>query len=90
MEAWGPPPYADLPYANAFVMGWYEALEPPYQPSEAHLARGEAAGLDPFGVLGSEYDLVAKTNVLRGLIDMFTIMYPQLQELDFRVDVPRL
>jgi proline iminopeptidase len=33
---------------------------------------------------------VEKTNVLRGLIDMFTIMYPQLQEIDFRQDVPRL
>ncbi len=90
LEAWGPPPYDDLPYPNAFVMGWYEALEPPYRPSEAYIARGEAAGLDPFGVLGSEYDLVAKVNVLRGLIDMFTITYPQLQEIDFRVDVPRL
>jgi pimeloyl-ACP methyl ester carboxylesterase len=90
MEALGRPPYADLPYANAFVMGYYEALEEPYRPSAAYLARGEAAGLDPFGVLGSEYDLVGKVNVLRGLIDMFTVMYPQLQELDFRADVPRL
>jgi proline iminopeptidase len=90
MESWGRPPYADLPYANAFVMGWYGALEEPYRPSEAYLARGEASGLDPFGVLGSEYDLIAKVNVLRGLIDMFTITYPQLQEIDFRVDVPRL
>ena len=90
MEAWGRPPYADLPYANAFVMGYYEVLEEPYTPSEAYRARGDASGLDPFGVLGSEYDLVAKANVLRGLIDMFTVMYPQLQEIDFRADVPRL
>jgi pimeloyl-ACP methyl ester carboxylesterase len=27
---------------------------------------------------------------MRGLIDMFTVMYPQLQHLDFRQDVPRL
>jgi pimeloyl-ACP methyl ester carboxylesterase len=90
METYGRPPYADLPYANAFVMGYYEALEAPYRPSEAYLARGEAAGLDPFGVLGSEYDLVAKANVLRGLLDMFTVMYPQLQEIDFRTDVEHL
>jgi pimeloyl-ACP methyl ester carboxylesterase len=90
MESYGRPPYADLPYAYAFVMGYYEALEEPYRPSEAYVARGEAAGLDPFGVLGSEYDLVAKTNVLRGLLDMFTVMYPQLQGIDFRTDVPRL
>jgi len=90
MESYGRPPYADLPYAYAFVMGYYEALEEPYRPSEAYLARGEAAGLDPFGVLGSEYDLVAKVNVLRGLLDMFTIMYPQLQGIDFRTDATRL
>ena len=29
-------------------------------------------------------------NVLRGLIDMFTLMYPQLQAIDFRQDVHRL
>ena len=40
--------------------------------------------------MGSEYTLVEKVNVLRGLIDMFTVMYPQLQEIDFRQDVPRL
>jgi pimeloyl-ACP methyl ester carboxylesterase len=90
MESYGRPPYADVPYAYAFVMGYYEALEKPYRPSEAYLARGEAAGLDPFGVLGSEYDLVAKANVLRGLLDMFTIVYPQLQGIDFRTDVTRL
>jgi pimeloyl-ACP methyl ester carboxylesterase len=90
MESYGRPPYADLPYANAFVMGYYSALEQPYRPSDSYLARGEAAGLDPFGVLGTEYDLVAKTNVLRGLLDMFTVMYPQLQGIDFRTDVLRL
>lgn len=31
-----------------------------------------------------------KVNVLRGLIDVFALMYPQLQEIDFRRDVPRL
>lgn len=28
--------------------------------------------------------------MLRGLIDMFSILYPQIQHLDFRQDVPRL
>ena len=28
-----------------------------------------------------------KVNVLRGLIDTFATMYPQLQEIDFRKDV---
>ena len=54
------------------------------------LARANAAGLDPFGILGSEYDLVEKTAVLRGLIDTFALMYPQLYDVDFRRDVARL
>ena len=31
-----------------------------------------------------------KVNVLRGLIDMFSILYPQLQTVDFRDTVQRL
>jgi proline iminopeptidase len=41
-------------------------------------------------VLASEYNLIEKFNVLRGLLDTFTVLYPQLQELDFRRDVQRL
>jgi pimeloyl-ACP methyl ester carboxylesterase len=33
---------------------------------------------------------VDKANVIRGLLDMFSIMYPQLQPIDFRADVPEL
>lgn len=88
--AYGEPPYADVPYAYGFVMGYYDALYKPYTPPQAYVERGEGAGLGPWGVLGSEYNLVEKINVLRGLIDMFTVLYPQLQEIDFRQDVTRL
>jgi pimeloyl-ACP methyl ester carboxylesterase len=90
MLAFGEPPYADTPYPNAVVMGQYDALGEPYQPPADYIERGTAANLGPWGVLGSEYNLVEKVNVLRGLIDMFTVMYPQLQEIDFRQDVPSL
>jgi proline iminopeptidase len=90
MRGYGEPPYADIPYANAFVMGYYEQLYQPYTPPRGYMDRLERAGLGPFGVLGSEYSLIEKVNVLRGLIDMFTVLYPQLQPLDFRGDVPRL
>jgi pimeloyl-ACP methyl ester carboxylesterase len=90
MRGYGEPPYADIPYANAFVMGNYEALEKPYTPPQAYLERGDGAKLGPFGVFGSEYNLIEKFNVLRGLIDMFSVMYPQLQRIDFRKDVTRL
>ena len=51
---------------------------------------GRARGLDPFGMLGSEYDFIEKLNVLRGLVDTFTVLYPQLYDLDFRESATRL
>jgi pimeloyl-ACP methyl ester carboxylesterase len=86
----GEPPYRDIPWANSNILAWYELIYRPYTPSEGYIARGEAAGLDPFGVLGSEYTLIEKTTVLRGLIDTFSLMYPQLYGLDFRESATRL
>ncbi len=90
MRAYGEPPYADVPYANAFVMGYYEALYEPYMPSQNYMDRGNGANLGFFGINGSEYALVDKVNVLRGLIDMFSLMYPQLQTLDLRASAATL
>ncbi|MFO7681003.1 MAG: alpha/beta hydrolase [Chloroflexota bacterium] len=90
MLAFGEPPYADVPYPNAVVMSNYPRLETPYTPPRAYVERGTAANLGPYGIFGSEYNFVEKVNVLRGLIDMFSILYPQIQHLDFRQDVPRL
>jgi len=90
MRAYGEPPYADSPYANAFVLGQYERLYQPYTPPQSYIQRGTAANLGPWGILGSEYNLVEKVNVLRGLIDMFAVMYPQLQNIDFRKTVKQL
>lgn len=89
MQAYGEPPYQDI-FAYSFVMGYYDALYKPYTPSQAYIERGEAANLGPWGILGSEYNFVEKINVLRGLIDMFSVMYPQIQGIDFRQDVTRL
>lgn len=86
----GEPPYRDTPWANSFVMTYYDALGTPYTPPAAYIARGEASGIGPFGILGSEYSFVDKANVIRGLVDMFSLMYPQLQEIDFRTDVTAL
>lgn len=90
LQAYGEPPYADIPYANAFVLGQYDRLYPPYTPPQSYIQRGNAANLGPWGIFGSEYNLVEKVNVLRGLIDMFSILYPQLQTLDFRQTVKQL
>jgi len=72
------------------VEGQYDRLSPPYTPPQSYIQRGTAANLGPWGILGSEYNLVEKVNVLRGLIDMFTVMYPQLQNIDFRQTVKQL
>ena len=62
----------------------------PYTPPQSYIERGQNSGIDQFGILGSEYNLVEKVNVLRGLIDMFTVMYPQLQGVDLRRDAASL
>jgi len=86
----GRPPYRDMPWANSNLLAWYDYLYPPYEPSAGYLARGTGSGLDPFGALGSEYTFLEKTAVLRGLIDTFAAMYPQLYDLDLRESVPTL
>jgi proline iminopeptidase len=86
----GEPPYRDTPWANSLVMGYYPLLEPPYTPPAAYVQRGEASGVGQFGLFGAEYDFVENANLIRGLVDMFSLMYPQLQEVDFRTDVPAL
>jgi proline iminopeptidase len=89
MLAYGEPPYADL-YAYVFVMGYYDRLYKPYSPPQAYLEKGREAGLGPWNVLGSEYNFVEKINVFRGFLDTAAVLYPQLQGLDFRQDVPEL
>ncbi len=90
LRALGGPPYRDFPFANVLVAGWYDYLYKPYTPSAGYESRGASSGVGLYGMLGSEYTLVEKTNVLRGLADTFAVMYPQLYSVDFRRDVPSL
>jgi pimeloyl-ACP methyl ester carboxylesterase len=83
----GEPPYRDTPWANSVILGYYGLLETPYTPPPAYVARGEASGVGQFGLFGSEYTFVENANLIRGLVDMFSLMYPQLQGIDFRTDV---
>jgi pimeloyl-ACP methyl ester carboxylesterase len=85
----GPPPYAD-PLDYAFVMTHYRMLEGGYSPPDAYQRRGSRSGIGPMGVLGQEYGGLEKANVLRGLLDMFSVLYPQLQDVDLRRDAARL
>lgn len=86
----GEPPYRDTPWANSLIMGYYGLLETPYTPPAAYIARGEASGVGQFGLMGSEYSFVENANLIRGLVDMFSLMYPQIQDVDLRTDVPEL
>ena len=89
MRDYGEPPYQDM-YAYALVMGYYNVLYKPYTPPATYLEKGREANLGPWNVLGSEYNLVEKVNVFRGFLDTAFVVYPQLKEIDFRQDVPRL
>lgn len=62
----------------------------PYEVPAGYRERLDAAGYGPLGILAPEYCLIEKANVLRGLLDTFSIIYPQLQGIDFRRDATRL
>ncbi|MCA9859096.1 MAG: alpha/beta fold hydrolase [Thermomicrobiales bacterium] len=83
LEGFGPPPYADI-WAYAFVVQNYGLIEDDFDPPQPYVDRAEASGVGFFGIMGSEYTLIDKANVIRGLLDMASFMYPQIQEIDFR------
>jgi len=89
MRGYGPPPYDD-PFANAYVMTYYEELAGEYDFLPYLEERAEEENPGPWGVYGSEYTLVEKVNVLRGLVDYFTVVYPQAQGIDLREEASRL
>jgi proline iminopeptidase len=87
LHAWGPPPWED-PMTDALAhttMGlFYEDLEP--YPRSSELPPSALAARFFHG----EYGLLDSWNSLRGLADMFSIVYPQLQGIDFRQTATRL
>jgi pimeloyl-ACP methyl ester carboxylesterase len=85
MREWGEPPYADI-YAYGFLLEYYDKIGP-YQRT-AYYNSHRPAGLDGNGA--PEYGPLDKVNKLKALVDMGSVLYPQLQGLDFRRDVPTL
>ena len=81
----GPPPYADV-YGYATQLELYDRLAP--YPRTAWFESHRPGGLDGNGV--PEYGPLDKVNKLKGLFDMGAVMYPQIQAVDLRRDVPRL
>ncbi len=89
LESMGPPPYPTV-FDYGYILTQYDKLIPDYDPPAAYEAIGNDTGVGPFGIMAEEYTFIERFSVLRGLMDMFAVMYPQLQEVDFRVDVPSL
>jgi pimeloyl-ACP methyl ester carboxylesterase len=44
----------------------------------------------PFNLFVPENSTMDRINGMRGLLDTFSVLYPQLQAIDFRTDVPSL
>jgi proline iminopeptidase len=82
-EAWGEPPYRDV-MAYAAVMEYYDRLEPYRRTPAFEAARGMS------GFFPDEYGLMDTWNELRGFPDMAGLLYPQLQNIDFRRTATRL
>ena len=80
----GPPPYKDiLNYEPALS---FEKDVYPYD----HTHNAEGAGGFSENIFVGEYSLMEQIHTLGGFLDVFAIMYPQLQNIDFRTQVTQL
>ena len=80
----GPPPYENvLGYETALS---YEHDVYPYD----HTPNSEGEGGFSENLVVEEYSLAEQVHTLGAFTDVFTILYPQLQEIDFRVDATQL
>ncbi len=81
LRANGPPPYDDILKYEAAISHEHDFTPFP--------------GLDlskemPAILFVPENTLMDRVNGFRSFLDTFSVLYPQLQHIDFRVDVPRL
>jgi pimeloyl-ACP methyl ester carboxylesterase/uncharacterized membrane protein YqjE len=90
LEEQGEPPYFGnnpiQPYANLLGRE-YEVFEASASSNESYRREGDAIQLM---LKQPEYGWIDRLNNLRGLMDTFNVLYPQLQDFDFRQDVPSL
>lgn len=81
LRANGPPPYADILRYEAALSHEHDWNPYPEFDNDLEL---------PAILFVPEYDLMDRINGMRAFLDTFSVLYPQLQDIDFRVDVPRL
>jgi pimeloyl-ACP methyl ester carboxylesterase len=80
----GPPPYETiLPYESALT---YEHEVYPYD----HSQNSEGEGGFSENLFVEEYTLLEQIHALGAMMDTFSVLYPQLQQIDFREDATRL
>jgi pimeloyl-ACP methyl ester carboxylesterase len=80
----GPPPYGDVLDYEATL-----SHEPDVYPYD-HSNNSEGVGAMSENLLVREYSLLQQAHVLAAFMDVFTVLYPQLQRMDFRTGVPEL
>lgn len=80
----GPPPYSTLLDLEATLANEHEVY--PYD----HSRNSEGRGGFSENFFVPEYTLVEQIHMLGGFLDTFNFIYPQIQDIDFRVDATRL
>ncbi|MCC6300558.1 MAG: alpha/beta hydrolase [Anaerolineales bacterium] len=90
LEKQGPPPYFGKspiqPYSTLFGRE-YQVFEVPNIKDETYRREGDAILLM---LKQPEYGWLDRIYYLLGLMNTFNVVYPQLQEMDFRTDASRL
>lgn len=77
----GPPPYGDILADEPAISHEHDWNPYPEWDGETEL---------PFTLFVPENELMDQVNGMRAFLDTFSVLYPQLQAIDFRTDVPRL
>ena len=84
LTASGPPPYTDMLDYEAALTNDPEVY--PYD----HSGNSEGAGGFSENIFVEEYSLMEQLHNLAAFLDVFTVLYPQLQDVDFRTDAAEL
>jgi proline iminopeptidase len=84
LTASGPPPYTDMLDYEPTLTNDQDIY--PYD----HSHNSEGAGGFSENLFVKEYTLMEQLHAFAGFFDSFTVMYPQLQGIDFRKDVVQL
>ena len=90
LAGFGAPPYRDFPLTNGMMWSFYDYIYEAYSPSETYQRLLTEAAPGFYGLAASEYDLMNKANAVRGLFDTFSVLYPQVYDVDLRTDAPTL